>query len=54
MYFVTGKVPASTVSIIIVIEAFLVFAFAAIMGIEQPNLGGFSASHLGLSAFCVC
>ena len=48
LFFVAGKVEASIISIIIVLEGFLGFAFAAFMRVEQPSLSRFAGMLLGL------
>lgn len=37
VYWMTSKLPASTVSIVIVLEGFAVFLFSALLGVEKPN-----------------
>ncbi len=48
LFFVAGKIEASIISIIVVLEGFLAFAFAAFMRIEQPSLSRFAGLLLGL------
>ncbi|WP_119270918.1 response regulator [Taklimakanibacter deserti] len=48
LFIVAGKVEASIISIIIVLEGFLAFAFAAFTRIEQPSLSRFAGLLLGL------
>ncbi len=37
VFWMTSKLPASTVSIVIVLEGFLVFLFSAVLGVEKPS-----------------
>jgi drug/metabolite transporter (DMT)-like permease/DNA-binding NarL/FixJ family response regulator len=37
VYWMTSKLPASTVAIVIVLEGFAVFLFSALLGVEKPN-----------------
>jgi DNA-binding response OmpR family regulator/drug/metabolite transporter (DMT)-like permease len=48
LFFVAGKVEASIISIIVVLEGFLGFAFAAFMRVEQPSFSRFAGMLLGL------
>ncbi|BCH05656.1 hypothetical protein MesoLj131c_74040 (plasmid) [Mesorhizobium sp. 131-3-5] len=48
VYWVASKLPASIVSIVIVLEGFAVFLFAALMRTEAPNLKRFVGLGLGL------
>ena len=48
LFFVAGKIEASIISVIVVLEGFLTFAFAAFMRIEQPSLSRFAGLLLGL------
>lgn len=50
IYWVAEKLPASLISIVIVLEGFMVFAFAALMRIEQPNAKRLVGLGLGLCA----
>lgn len=53
LFVVAGKVEASIISIIIVLEGFLAFAFAAFMRVEQPSLTRFAGLLLGLGGVLV-
>jgi DNA-binding response OmpR family regulator/drug/metabolite transporter (DMT)-like permease len=53
LFIVAGKVEASIISIIIVLEGFLAFAFAALMRVEQPSLSRFAGLLLGLGGVLV-
>lgn len=53
LFVVAGEVEASVISIIIVLEGFLAFAFAAFMRVEQPSLTRFAGLLLGLSGVLV-
>ena len=48
LYLMTSKLPATTVSIVIVLEGFVVFLFSAILGVEQPNAKRLLGLGLGL------
>ena len=48
LFFMAGKLDASLISIIVVFEGFLAFGFAALMGMEKPNLPRFAGLALGL------
>jgi drug/metabolite transporter (DMT)-like permease len=48
LFFAAGKIEASIISIIAVLEGFLTFGFAAFMRIEQPSLSRFAGLLLGL------
>jgi drug/metabolite transporter (DMT)-like permease/DNA-binding NarL/FixJ family response regulator len=48
LYFMTSKLPATTVSIVIVLEGFAVFLFSAILGIEKPNAKRLLGLAMGL------
>lgn len=53
VYWVASKLPASIVSIVIVLEGFAVFLFAALMRTEAPNLKRFLGLGLGLVGICI-
>lgn len=48
VYWMASKLPAFVVAIVIVLEGFAVFLFAAVMRIESPNLKRFVGLALGL------
>jgi len=48
LFFVASKIEASIISITVVLEGFLTFAFAAFMRIEHPSLSRFAGLLLGL------
>ncbi|MFN4140952.1 response regulator [Aestuariivirga sp.] len=48
VYWMASKLPAFIVSIVIVLEGFMVFLFAAVMRTEAPNLKRFLGLGLGL------
>ena len=48
LFMVTGKVEASTVATILVMEGFLGFAFAAMVGLEQPTFRRLVGLSMGL------
>ena len=49
VYWMTSKLPAFMVSIVIVLEGFAVFLFAAVMRIESPRVKRFVGLALGLA-----
>ncbi|MBZ9986763.1 response regulator [Mesorhizobium sp. BH1-1-5] len=53
LYWVASKLPAFIVSIVIVLEGFAVFLFAALMRTEAPNLKRFLGLGLGLVGICI-
>ncbi|MDX8525781.1 response regulator [Mesorhizobium sp. MSK_1335] len=53
VYWVASKLPAFIVSIVIVLEGFAVFLFAALMRTEAPNLKRFLGLGLGLVGICI-
>jgi drug/metabolite transporter (DMT)-like permease len=48
VYWLVGKLPAFVVAIVIVLEGFAVFLFAAVMRVESPSLKRFLGLALGL------
>ena len=48
VYWMTSKLPAFIVAIVIVLEGFAVFLFAAVMRVEDPSLKRFFGLGLGL------
>lgn len=48
VYWLVGKLPAFIVAIVIVLEGFAVFLFAAVIGVESPSLKRFLGLALGL------
>ncbi|MBL0375296.1 response regulator [Rhizobium sp. KVB221] len=53
VYWMASKLPAFIVSIVIVLEGFMVFLFAAVMRIESPSLKRFLGLALGLVGVAV-
>ena len=53
LFFVTGKVAASTVATILVLEGFFVFAFAALVRIEEPTVRRLAGLALGMAGVLV-
>ena len=49
VFLVAQKLPASTIALILVSEAFIVFAFASLIGIEKPTLRRSLGFALGLA-----
>ncbi|MBN8629520.1 MAG: response regulator [Rhodobacterales bacterium] len=48
LFWVAGHLPAMIISIILAVESFLVFAFAALLGLEAPSMKRFIGLSLGL------
>ncbi|WP_280821703.1 response regulator [Pseudaminobacter soli (ex Li et al. 2025)] len=53
VYWMASKLPAFIVAIVIVLEGFMVFLFAAVMRIESPSLKRFLGLALGLAGVTV-
>lgn len=53
VYWMASQLPAFIVSIVIVLEGFIVFLFAALMRTERPNVKRFLGLGLGLAGIAV-